>query len=114
MIKRLLLVLLIISGAASCGHKIHSGVVTGHWYEPERDYTYIMFTHVGKTTIPIIYHVHDDEDFVIKVKGTYKGRDRSETFYLNKADWLELMPGSCFNDSIPCWRDDPNNTETRQ
>ena len=90
----------------SCNHEIHSGKVIYKYYEHERYYTYITYIMVGKTMIPQIHTVYDDEDFIITVKGRNENDIITEDFYVDEKTWKCINVGNLFNDSIPCATDD--------
>lgn len=95
----------------SCRHKIHEGTVIEKWYEPPNEYTTVTYIPNGGIMVPITHYWYDGEDYAVKVKGEFKGRPRTETFYVTEWHWKQLKVGGCFNDSIPCSVRDKNNTE---
>ena len=86
----------------ACGHDIHEGQVIEKYHEPSRIYTYTSMVMIGKTMIPQVHTVYDDEDWIIVVKGVKDTDTIIESFYINESNWKCLSVGDVFNDSIPC------------
>ena len=95
---------------SSCGHQIHQGKIIQKYYEPSRWYTYTTMMSCGKTLIPQVHTVYDDEDWIIVVQNVEKNNIITENFYIDESNWKCLNVGDNFNDSIPCTIDDNNKT----
>lgn len=96
----------------SC-NRLKEGYVVEKYIEPEREYMMLMPMQCGKTTVMIPMRVHDNEDYVVKIKGYYRGEYREESIYINPYRYDTLKSGQFFCVDNHCSREDDNNTRTR-
>lgn len=119
-IKKLIthsLCILLASVLFSCNH-LEEGEVVGKHYEPYNEYIMMMPITIstGKTTstMMIPYFIQDNEDFVLHVKGEYKGKERIEEVYVSKACYTQMQNGDRWYKTEDCSFSDNNNIETEQ
>lgn len=110
-----LVILLTALAMTSC---IKEGVIVEKAYEIETEYvTFLpiaMYNGKTTTTVFIPYLIHDNEDFVIKIKGVNKrGKVRYSTLYINKDQLDTLMIGDYLCIDKDCLSDN-NNIQTKQ
>lgn len=117
LIVLILMVIFIAIAFISC-NKLKEGEVIEKWYEPERTYVSLMPMYIGNgktfTVIFIPYIITDNEDYVIKIKGKYKGKDRVETVYVNPKEYECLRTGDHFTIGKDCSLTDDNNTKVEK
>lgn len=111
--KKVAVVLCMFFTLAAC-NKLDKGTVTQKWYEPETIYVQYMYIYNGKDMIMIPYIVVDAEDYCVKIKGTYKGKERSETVYVPATTYDCLNIGSTLVVGKDCSFSDNNNTKEKQ
>lgn len=113
----LLAILCCVLCLSSC-NKLEEGDVVEKWYEPTHTYVALMPTTIsnGKTTstIMIPYVITDYEDWVVKIKGKYKGEERTETIYVSQKQYECLSVGSHLKLNEDCSTADENNHKVHQ
>ncbi len=101
----------------SCNH-LEEGEVIGRHYEPTTQnimiLPLIMSNGKTKTTMMIPYLVTDYEDYVLHVKGLYKGEEVIEQVYVTKECYNNLQNGGTWYKDDNCSFSDDNNTKERR
>jgi hypothetical protein len=79
-----------------CNH-LEEGTVVGKHYKPMQQNMVLMPTIIsnGKIiiTVMIPYFVTDNEDYVLHIKGTYKGEEVIEQVYTSKECYEQMQNG---------------------
>ena len=113
-----LLILLVCLSFVGCSNVLKEGDVVEKWHEPESVYTMLMPMTIsdGKTTTTymIPYIIQDNEDWVVKIKGTYKGEIKTEKVYVSPQQYQCLNIGSHLTIGKDCSLSDNNNIETEK
>ena len=101
----------------SCNH-LEEGIVVGRHYEPTEQNMVIMplIMSNGKTTTTMMipYFVTDYEDYVLHIKGVYKGEEVIEQVYVTKDCYERLQNGGTWYKDDSCSFSDDNNTKERR
>jgi len=113
--KKLLFLLigLTLFSIYGCRHKIDEGYVVGKEYEPYRAWVFFMPMRFGKTTTLIPMIMHDNEDFIITVRGDYEGEPKVEHFYIDKEQYYSLKINDFICVSDMCNKDKNNEKERK-
>ena len=116
-LKNTLYVLLVVVFLQSC-NKLEKGTVVNKHYEPERTYLQMMPIVIsnGKTTTTMLipYYITDNEDYVLHVKGYYKGEEIKEEVYVTKECYNSLQNGDLWLKTDDCSFSDINNDKRRK
>lgn len=103
---------------AGCANKLKEGYVIEKWHEPRTEYMMLMPMVIsdGKsvTTIYTPYWIVDNEDWVVKIRGKYKGKVIEESVYVGEKQYECLSVSSHLKINEDCSTDDLNNTKTAQ
>jgi hypothetical protein len=87
-------------------------------YEPKRTSLRMipMVRSNGKTTTTILlpYYITDNEDYVLHVKGSYKGEEIKEKVYVTKECYNSLQNGDLWLKTENCSFRDINNERRRK
>lgn len=109
-------ILLLCAVLFGCKNKLKEGDVVEKWYEPKSEYMMMLPITIsdGKNTITIYqyYWIEDNEDWVVKIKGTYKGKERTEMVYVSPQNYECLNVGSHIVIGKDCSLSDDNNNKT--
>ena len=108
-----IIVLFLLFAIVACNH-LEKGEVISKRHEPENTFVMIMPIRVGKTTMMIPYIIHDNEDWVITVKGKYEGDDETDEVYVFESCFNSLKNGDTWVKSQGCSYSDNNNEKTRK
>jgi hypothetical protein len=100
--KKLLILLIALGFFFGCGSEIKEGEVYAKAYEEERTWVMLMPMTIsnGKTTtttfIPML--MHDDEDYIIKIRAFNEDKEKWEkrTFYVTKEVYKSTSEGDWF------------------
>lgn len=100
----------------NCGETLKRGTIVEKRYEPERDYfIYLPMTMIsGKSSyifmMPMM--MHDNEDFVITIKGRNPDNEvQVETYYVSKKQYECMTVGDTFVAGEDCSINDNNNSK---
>jgi len=100
-----------------CNH-LNEGTVVGKHYEPMQQNMMLMpmVMSNGKTTTTMMipYFVTDNEDYVLHIKGTYKGEEVIEQVYTSKECYEKMQNGDTWTKTDYCSFSDNNNTKERR
>lgn len=94
-----LLVISLTTLLLGCGRELEEGEVIGKRYEPARNFVMLIpvVTSCGKSctnTMMIPYLVHDDEDYILTVRGTdTDGEVITESWYVDKTTYESVEEG---------------------
>ena len=89
--------------------RIDSGIIVNKQYEPYREYETTLLMYSGNIPIMIPQREYDYPDYVIYVKGTYKGKERTEKWYISKSLYDSLNIGGSICANSDCSEKDNNN-----
>jgi len=116
-IVKLIICIVTISFCIGC-NKLDEGIVIEKWYEPTQTNLMMMPITIsnGKTftTTYMPYYVTDSEDWCVKIKGKYNGKERIETVYLTKIMYDGLQVGDYLKLGDGCNTEDTNNSKRKQ
>lgn len=108
--------LLLCAVMSGCKNKLKEGDVVEKWYEPESSYMMMIPITIsdGKNTTTIYqsYWIDDKEDWCVKIKGIYKGEEKTEKVYVSKQQYECLQNGSHLVIGRDCSLSDDNNNKT--
>lgn len=114
----LAVMLLLCAVLSGCKNVLKEGDVVEKWYKPTTKYMIYqpIIISDGKTTttIPMYYWVTDNEDWCVKIKGTYKGKDKTETVYVSPQQYECLQVGNHLVLGKDCSLSDDNNTQVER
>lgn len=100
-----------------CNH-LEEGTVVNKHYEPmEKDLVVmplIMSNGETTTTMMIPYLVTDNEDYVLHIKGIYKGEEIIEQVYTSKECYENMQNGDSWTKTKYCSFSDNNNQKERR
>lgn len=100
-----------------CNH-LEEGTVVNKHYEPTEQNLVIMplIMSNGKTTTTMMipYFVTDNEDYVLHIKGIYKGEEVIEQVYTSKECYEQMQNGDKWTKTQYCSFSDNNNQKERR
>ncbi len=100
-----------------CNH-LEEGTVVNKHYEPmEQNLVFIpLVMSNGKTTTTTLipYFVTDNEDYVLHIKGVYKGEEVIEKVYTSKECYESMQNGDGWVKTQYCSFSDNNNSKERR
>ena len=109
-----LLVCVILTG---CNH-LEEGTVVNKHYEPMEQNLIVMPLIIsnGKTTTTMMipYFITDNEDYVLHIKGIYKGEEVIEQVYTSKEYYEQMQNGDRWKKTQYCSFSDNNNQKERR
>ena len=109
-------ILLLCAVLFGCKNKLKEGYVVDKWYEPESSYMIMIPITISdgknRTTVYQYYWIEDNEDWGVKIKGIYKGDEKTERVYVSKQQYECLQTGSHLVIGKDCSFSDDNNNKT--
>lgn len=109
-----LLICVILTGC----NRLEEGVVVDKHYEPTEQIVTIlplvMSTGTSVTTIMMPYTMIDNEDYVLHIKGVYKGKEVVEQVYTSKECYEQMRVGDRWTKTQYCSFSDNNNVKERR
>ena len=100
-----------------CNH-LEEGTVVNKHYEPMEQNLVMMPLIIsnGKTTTTMMipYFVTDNEDYVLHIKGIYKGEEVIEQVYTSKECYEQMQNGDKWKKTQYCSFSDDNNQKERR
>lgn len=100
-----------------CNH-LEEGTVVNKHYEPMEQNLVVMplIMSNGKTTTAMMipYFVTDNEDYVLHIKGIYKGEEVIEQVYTSKECYEQMQNGDKWTKTQYCSFSDNNNQKERR